>query len=128
MLSGVHCIGGCDRRLSRSCRSRDQGAAAPYQSAADQAVEAFYPTLVFFRFKVLLMHGRDQGRKNLETAAANDKIVKALPDCAAPQLHNPQAPPARSISARDLFKADHTVRDALKLRVKIGRASCRERV
>ena len=66
------------------------------------------------------MRSRDQGRKDLQPAAANDKIVKPITDTAASQLQNPQSPSSYSIIAWDLFKSDHAVSDALKLRIPVG--------
>ena len=59
MLRCIRGISGCYRRLSRSCRTRYQGAAAPFQATVDKPVKAIDTTLIFFSFKILLMHRRD---------------------------------------------------------------------
>ncbi len=69
----------------------------------------------------LPVFGRDQSREHLEPTGMNHEVVIAATELDAPVFHHPQPPTLRPVFGIQHFQPQDAVRDALHLKIVVGR-------
>ena len=122
---GVVAASRCRRRvlnrnggLAAARRSDEQGAGATVDTAAEEGVEGGHAAGNGHAFEVDAVLRSRQARKYFQAAGADREVMKAAAKVAAPEFDDLQLPLRLAVGWRPVVQRNHTVRDALQLKIR----------